>query len=79
MRLFYYFMSMSVAIDINEFRENKAQANAILSRKPRGIKKTIGKVAAVGGTVYAGKKLAGKTKLEIDFGGEGKYFHMIFQ
>merc|ERR1711893_453429 len=60
MKLFYFFVATTMAIsNLDVVRENKSQANAILSRKRRGIKKTIGKVAAVGGALYIGKKLAG--------------------
>merc|ERR1711893_115175 len=59
MKLFYFFVATTIAVsNLDVVRENKSQANAILSRKRRGIKKTIGKVAAVGGARYVGKKLA---------------------
>ena len=56
------------------FKPNSPFLSIILwlcfSRKRRGIKKTIGKVAAVGGALYVGKKLAGG----IEVNGEGKFW-----
>jgi len=41
------------------FTAKSTVINRKFSRERRGIKKTIGKVAAVGGALYVGKKLAG--------------------
>jgi len=68
MKIFHFFAVSALAFsNLDGLREDKAQANAILSRERRGIKKTIGKIAAVGGALYAGKKLAGG----IEVNGEG--------
>lgn len=51
-------------------RDSKQKRNCEFSRERRGIKKTIGKVAAVGGALYVGKKLAGG----IEVNGEGNSY-----
>merc|ERR1712136_323818 len=75
MKLFHFLVVSTLAIsNLDDLRENKSQANAILSRERRGIKKTIGKVAAVGGALYVGKKLAGGIDIDDEEDDDGPGF-----
>merc|ERR1711990_1034573 len=79
MKLFHFFAVSALAFsNLDGLREDKSQANAILSRERRGIKKTIGKVAAVGGALYVGKKLAKGIEVNEEDDGPGFFGPRVY-